>query len=52
MGDLLGSRLSNMNENLGAHVRPGEETRSAEVPFEEPVIEPIPDPPPPPSSGN
>ena len=51
-GDLVGSRLSNMNENLGAHIRPGEETRSGEVPFEEPVIEPIPDPPPPPSGGN
>ena len=50
--DLLGSRLSNMNESIGAHVVPTEETRSGEVPFEPPVIEPIPDPPPPPSGGN
>jgi tetratricopeptide (TPR) repeat protein len=47
--DLLGSRLSNMNESIGSHIVPTEETRSGEVPFEPPVIEPIPDPPPPPS---
>jgi tetratricopeptide (TPR) repeat protein len=48
MSDLVGARLDNLNQNIGAHVVPTEETRSAETPFEPPVIEPIPDPPPPP----
>jgi len=52
MSDLVGARLDNLNQNIGAHVVPSEETRSSETPFVPPVIEPIPDPPPPPPSGN
>ncbi|MEP0546712.1 MAG: hypothetical protein ABJF88_07265, partial [Rhodothermales bacterium] len=52
-GDLLGSRLSSLNESIGSHVVPTEETRSGEVPFAPPEVAPIPDPPPPPpNSGN
>jgi TolB-like protein len=52
MSDLVGARLSTLNQNIGAHVVPSEETRSAETPFEPPAIEPIPDPPPPPPVDN
>ncbi len=48
MEDLVSTRLSSLNQSLGAYVVPSEETRAGEVPFEPPVIEPIPDPPPPP----
>lgn len=50
--DLVGARLNALNQSIGAHVVPTEETRSAETPFDAADRDPIPDPPPPPPNGN
>ncbi|NNF57736.1 MAG: tetratricopeptide repeat protein [Rhodothermaceae bacterium] len=51
---LVHNRLTLLNQNLGAHVVPGDEARepTADVPLDPLGAEPIPDPPPPPAGGN